>query len=105
MSEIGEDYASFHTDRQSRHAEWWQKNTDALLKAGAVFRAASRECYCFRDANKLPVDFYPSTGRWRVPGQPKTYRGGAAAFLTWYAKAGLPNLRDIKRGVIMGVQR
>ncbi len=41
----------------------------------------------FREFGKPPVDFYPSTGKWRVA-QPssKTYSGGGKAFLSWYAK-------------------
>ncbi len=42
----------------------------------------------FREAGKPRVDFYVSTGGWRVvgAGASRMKRGGARAFLAWYAK-------------------
>jgi hypothetical protein len=42
----------------------------------------------FREPGKPRVDFYPSTGRWRTVGREpeKVHRGGARAFIAWYAK-------------------
>lgn len=73
---------------QERHAEWKAANLEALRKSGIPFEERPEACL-FRAPGKPLVDFYPSTGRWRVvAGQRKTLRGGAVAFLAWYAKQG-----------------
>jgi hypothetical protein len=75
---------------QDRHAQWKADNLKALRASGVPFEERPEACL-FRAPGKPLVDFYPSTGRWRVvAGQRKTFRGGAVAFLAWYAKQGAP---------------
>ncbi len=75
---------------QDRHAQWKVENLAALRASGVPFQERPEACL-FRVSGKPPVDFYPSTGRWRVvAGKKKTLRGGATAFLAWYAKQVLP---------------
>lgn len=78
--------------RQDRHAKWREENLATLRKSLVPF--AMRETAClFREKGKPWVDFYPHTGRWRAVGpnlaeklKGKVFRGGAQAFLAWYAK-------------------
>jgi hypothetical protein len=55
-----------------------RKSPDGLLGASALLR----------EPGKPRVDFFVSTGTWRVVGTPggRLMRGGARAFLGWYAK-------------------
>jgi hypothetical protein len=55
-----------------------RKSPDGLLGASALFR----------EPGKPRVDFYLSTGRWRVGGASasRTMRGGARGFVAWYAR-------------------
>lgn len=46
------------------------------------------ETIAFRSPDKPQVDFYPSTGRWRVVGGYNTMAGGADKFLKWYKDKG-----------------
>ncbi len=84
--DIGELYRAVRADKQKRHATYWEKNTEALESSGLTYRVASRECYCFREPQKPGVDFYPSTGRWRVVGWKYPMSGSAKKFLIWYSK-------------------
>lgn len=72
--------------RQARHARMFAENMAVMESAPVAFER--REfALLFRDAGKPRCDFYPHTGRWRVVGQSgQTYRGGARAFLAWYAR-------------------
>jgi len=58
-------------------------NWSVLDECGIPFeeRASS---VLFREPGKPKCDFYPGTGRWRVAGDTRTYRGGARKFLDWY---------------------
>lgn len=42
----------------------------------------------FRESNRPPCDFYPTTGRWRVHRgrRFKYFRGGPVAFINWYTR-------------------
>lgn len=84
MSEEAELWNKIREDRKKQHEEWWQLNTDELRKSGIRYRVASEECYIFRNVGKPSVDFYPSTGRWRVAGLSRTFSGGATKFINWY---------------------
>lgn len=79
-------YKAMNDEKRKRHAEWKTINMAALDKSGIPYRKASEETILFRQPGKPKVDFYPSTGRWRVAGQSQTMRGGAAALLAWYNK-------------------
>lgn len=85
------DLAANNLARVERHREWREKNLAVLNDSGLKFELRPQACL-FREPDKPPVDFYPSTGRWRIANQPnrRTFRGGAQAFLVWYAKAKAP---------------
>lgn len=85
MSEDAEMYRRMDEEKKARHRQWKEQNTKILNESGIAYRAASEECYIFRNG-KAKADFYPSTGRWRVPGLSNTFRGGARAFIEWYKK-------------------
>lgn len=57
-----------------------RESPDGLLGATALFR----------EPGKPRVDFYVSTGGWRVvgAGASRRMRGGARAFLAWYREQG-----------------
>lgn len=75
-------------DRRQRG--WKRENLTALEASGLRYETANNgETLLFREPGKPRVDFYPSTGRWRVVGvsTPQPARGGGARnFLRWYAR-------------------
>ena len=85
MGDMADDFNAMRSARQSRHAEWKEKNMKALESSGVRYRATnSGETVLFRAPQSPAVDFYPSTGRWRIAGINKTFGGGAEKFLNWY---------------------
>lgn len=90
MGDMADDFRAMNTHRQQQHQEWKEANLATLRTVNAKFRETNNgETITFREAGKPRVDFYPSTGRWRVVGDPqnkRTMSGGAVAFLAWYAK-------------------
>lgn len=90
--EMSEMFGAMREARRQQHADWKIKNKEILNASGLTFSVANRgETLCFREAGKPKVDFYPSTGRWRVVGSnSKAKGGGAQKFLDWY--------REQKRG-------
>ncbi len=73
--------------RKTKHQEMKEQNTRLLTEAGIAFREVNQgENLLIREPGKPNVDFYPSTGRWRIPQKNQTYSGGAQAFLSWYNK-------------------
>lgn len=92
MGDMGDDFNAMRAHKQARHAEWKQKNIETLLRSSHTLTINNNEeTVLFREAGKPKVDFYPSTGRWRVVGATKTFptrtfRGGASNFLQWYEK-------------------
>lgn len=72
---------------QEKHYEWNEEHTRIFQESGLQFRIVNNgESILLREPGKPKVDFYPSTGRWRVAGVKQTYRGGAKAFMAWYQK-------------------
>lgn len=85
MGDMGDGFAAMKAHTQERHADWKRTNMEILSTSGAIFTITnSGETLLFRQAGYPKVDFYPSTGRWRVAGVKETYRGGASVFLRWY---------------------
>ncbi len=82
---------SVRAERQDRHAQWFEQNM-AVLRASGLRFSVRPTAVLFREKGKPRVDFYPHTGRWRIVGAPngptRPLRGGANAFLAWYAKQG-----------------
>lgn len=78
-------YTGLRAMRQKKHAAWKEGNLEILRLSGIPFVERPEACL-FREDGKPLVDFYPSTGRWRVIGGVGSFRGGARAFLGWYAK-------------------
>jgi uncharacterized membrane protein len=81
--------SSILTDlRKDRHREWKDENTDVIRSSHITHRSTNNgETLVFRELGKPKVDFYPSTGRWRVvSGQGRTMGGHAMKFLEWYAE-------------------
>ena len=74
-------------DKQERHANWKSENMSVLCSSGLAWRSTNGgENLCFPAKGKTFVQFYPSTGRWYVPSQDRTFRGMATAFVAWYRK-------------------
>lgn len=87
MGDMGDDFAAMRAHRQAKHAEWKERNLETLLRSKLTLTIKSGgESVLFREPGKPKVDFYPSTGRWRVAGLTRTFSGGADSFLNWYAK-------------------
>jgi hypothetical protein len=51
---------------------------------GIKYSVSANNTLLFREAGKPKVDFYLSTGRWKVNN--RAMKGGALAFLKWYNK-------------------
>lgn len=84
-SDTAEMGRALQAAKKERHAEWKRLNMAALTASGLPFRETNcGESILFREPGKPKVDFFPSTGRWRVAGVKKTFRGGAKAFVRWY---------------------
>ena len=89
MGDMGEVFSVMREATRERHANWKQKNMEILNASGLKFTVTNNgETICFRESGKPRVDFYPSTGRWRVVGNgnSKALSGGAQKFLDWYEK-------------------
>lgn len=92
-------FAVLKESRLIRHADWKAANTELLCFSEILFRTANGgEALLFREPSKPAVDFFPSTGRWRVAGKKETFRGGSAAFITWYKKQSVcpPSTRSVR---------
>jgi len=88
MGDMKEDFELLKAWKRERHAQWKEDNTRFLFEnMDRRFRVTNNgETVIFREAGYPKVDFYPSTGRWRIPGEKKTYSGGAESFVKWYEK-------------------
>jgi hypothetical protein len=84
MGDMGDDFRAMRADRKERHADWHRENR-AVIDASGYSYADRGETLLFR-FKSVSADFYPSTGRWRVPGGKRTFSGGAEAFLAWLRK-------------------
>lgn len=86
--EIIENWKLLKEEEQKRHAQSKNDNTAFLITAmPAHFEMRNNgETLIFREKGYPKVDFYPSTGRWRIPGKRKTYGVGAEFFMNWYEK-------------------
>jgi hypothetical protein len=85
MNETTKMWREHRRDIQGRHARAKAQNLTTIRASGLLF-VERDEVILFRNHLEPKVDFYPSTGRWRIPGEKRTYGGGAGAFLNWYAK-------------------
>ena len=83
MTETSDMWREINAERAERHAEWKKKNLEILRESGIPFTDKG-ETLLFRQEGKPKVDFYPSTGRWKVKGE--FMRGGAKSFLRWYRR-------------------
>jgi hypothetical protein len=80
----GNWYGDLKALKQAQHREWKQQNMDVLNQSGIPFTSKNfGEHLMFRERGKPKVDFYPSTGRWKVTGKGIT-GGHAERFLEWY---------------------
>lgn len=79
-------WEALNEEKRKRHTQWKQTNLARLAKSGLVYKLAGEETVIFREEGKPKVDFYPSTGRWRIAGDTRVYRGGAGSFIKWYNK-------------------
>jgi len=89
MGDMGEVFSAMRAATKQRHADWKKANMEILGASGAIFTVTNcGETLMFRMSGKPKVDFYPSTGRWRVVGngQQRPMSGGAQKFLNWYAE-------------------
>jgi len=78
-------YKAMKKNKKERHKNWLKENRQIIRDSGIPYSGTDL-AYLFREDGKPVVDFYPSTGRWRVPHDNKTYKGGAKSFLKWYEK-------------------
>jgi hypothetical protein len=76
--------------RQERPSEWKANNSEIISSSGIPHTVTNNgQTIIFREPGMLKVDFYPSTGRWRIVGDTKLHKvfsGGARKFVDWYNK-------------------
>ena len=85
--EICDYFAASKEFRKEMHREQKAANLGVLKESGLKFCSTNNgENLLFREKGKPKVDFYPSTGRWRVAGLRGTFNGGGAAFINWYTE-------------------
>ncbi len=91
--DVREVWRLHRVERQQRHAFNKASNLKLIQASSFIFNSTSdRETLLFREPGKPRVDFYPSTGRWKVMHsnlKPIWMKGGASAFLAWYEKQSL----------------
>jgi hypothetical protein len=81
-----EDFEVFKIVRDEERDKRREQNWKVLNECNIPFKITNDdECCLFREPGMPKVDFYPSSGRWRVANS-KASGGGAVAFLNWYAK-------------------
>lgn len=86
MGDMGDVFRDMRKDKQNRHTEMHTTNRYVIGESGLYF-ADRGETLLFRQPDKPRVDFYPSTGRWKnIDDNNKIHKGGAKAFLKWFAK-------------------
>lgn len=61
----------------------FDQNKQAIAKSGIFFKEKAGKLL-LRESGKPRIDFFPSTGRWRVIDHNQTLKGGVEAFLQWY---------------------
>lgn len=83
--DMGALFRAHNEAKKERHKQWHEANRETIKASGIPYTDRG-EALLFREAGKPRVDFYPSTGRWRIVGKPRTFRGGAKSFLNWYRK-------------------
>lgn len=87
MGDMGEVFKGMSEARKERHSRWRTQNILALQATQFIYTVTNNgETFLFREAGKPKVDFYPSTGRWRVSGIKQTFHGGGKLFIQWYRK-------------------
>jgi len=86
MGDLSDTFEAMNEEKRERHAKWKVENLKVIKESGIPHKLASPETVIFREDGKPKCDFYPSTGRWRIPGEVKTFRGGARSFINWYRK-------------------
>ena len=84
MGDMADGFDAISEERKNRHQSAKEKNTEILNASTIHFDWVNSETAIIREPLKPKVDFYPSTGRWKVGA--KMYSGGAKSFLKWYAK-------------------
>jgi hypothetical protein len=74
--------------KKERHQEWWDDNVNEIEASGVPHTFTNNgESVLFREKGKPKVDFFPSTGRWRIVGKnARTMGGGAKRFIEWYSQ-------------------
>ncbi|HEY4611373.1 MAG TPA: hypothetical protein VII11_00140 [Bacteroidota bacterium] len=88
MTELADDFRFMTELKKARHQQW-QKENRRLIDETKIAYEDKGEALLFREQGKPKIDFYPSTGRWKVFGRKGNYtmmRGGAKAFIVWYQR-------------------
>ena len=80
------DWNDHNKSKRERHRKWYSRNLDFLIENMAGRFQIKETVLLFRENGKPKVDFYPHTGRWRVPDKNELRSGGAEDFLNWYDK-------------------
>ena len=73
-------------NKKERRKILYNDNLDFLIENMAGRFQIKETVLLFRENGKPKVDFYPHTGRWRVPDKNELRSGGAEDFLNWYDK-------------------
>lgn len=82
---VAEYWQIQNEEKRRRHRTWNVENHTALKNSGLKYEKSNNGQEClFRESGKPVVNFYPSTGRWYLPHENRTMKGGAEKFIEWY---------------------
>ncbi len=85
MGDMKEHFNALREYNGMRRDKRLELNISILEKSGLIYSVTSNGTMLFRETGKPKVDFYPSTGRWRIVNR-KAMKGGATSFINWYKK-------------------
>lgn len=82
-------YGRWADVREERRQWRLKKNWQEIESRGTPYTTNNNGVtLLFRLDGKPKCEFYPGTGRWRVAGVEKTFRGGARKFFDWLERQG-----------------
>jgi len=84
MSEIGDDFKEYKAWVDKRKLDYYSLAKWILSKTTFKYEIKDENrVILFREHDKLKVDYYPSTGKWKY--KDRIFKGSIYKFISWYA--------------------
>ena len=84
MGDMSEAFSALKEYNGMRREKRIELNMSIMEKSGIVYKLIENNTLLIRENGKPKVDFYLSTGRWKVNN--KAMKGGAVSLINWYRK-------------------